>query len=251
MSPCYLDAFDIGVTNRREHEQFWTRYERFESVEWNAVIKRVCDALSCTRATARCIAIAMRPSYMMACCPPTLFHRFSLIVECLRFSYLKCAHCWKSRFFSAEQRSDRRRHLWHCAACECEYYCCVACQRADWPAHKARCKLVRSFPPELRATLRRAAGLIRNKVRRVPAPIAEPQFPCVFESVLYQGDADCVFLYADPDKQKSQDDFHSKFYGQLHRCINAAHTLAHLDARKRAAVKMVAQMPIAMLNEHL
>ena len=49
---------------------------------------------------------------------------------------LLCTHVSCGKVGSPEKR---------CGKCFVACYCCIECQREDWPAHKAQCKLNRKF----------------------------------------------------------------------------------------------------------
>ncbi|GJE89420.1 zinc finger MYND domain-containing protein [Phanerochaete sordida] len=51
----------------------------------------------------------------------------------LRKQLTQCQHCWKHK----TQGVTFKR----CSACQIEVYCSAECQRAAWPAHKAKCAL--------------------------------------------------------------------------------------------------------------
>ncbi|GJE89386.1 zinc finger MYND domain-containing protein [Phanerochaete sordida] len=51
----------------------------------------------------------------------------------LRKQLTQCQHCWKHKSHGVTFK--------RCSACQLEVYCSAECQRAAWPAHKAKCAL--------------------------------------------------------------------------------------------------------------
>lgn len=134
-----------------------------------AAVQRILAQAEYPRAR-RCalyIVAALQVHFLYASGPSSFAHTLARVSNLFPFAYVKCAHCWlpRRRCLIIEQPARASaKTLWHCTACKSSFYCSLQCQRADWTAHKAFCKSVRSLPAALCTNLRRVQTFVRLRM---------------------------------------------------------------------------------------